>query len=162
MPRRTILPNDYQMDEDYRNNSLDCLGPPISVNAADLTHNSIQAVRSNLRKIYGGGTGIAPKPSPKKLAEHGYDGLLLPKVEFHPFLPAQPGWPGLILGLNDDLEQWKPNKGAEFRVIVKKEPHFLEYIGQYEMLRLDDIKGEEWKKQPTEVIPAPAVCTTRG
>ena len=162
MPRRAIRSNDYQMDEDDRINCLNCLRPLFHVNAADLTHNSIQATRSDLQRIYGGGPGIAPKLSAKNLAKHSYDSWLLPNVDFHPFLPARPGWPGLIFQLDDDLEEWKPDKGTEFRVIVKKEPHFLEYVGQYEMLRLGDVCGEQWKKQPTEVIPAPAVCTACG
>jgi hypothetical protein len=161
-PRRTIRPNDFQMDEDRRINSLDCLGPPFDVNVADLTHNSIQAAQSDLKAIYGGGPGIAPKISTEKLAKHGYDGWFLPNVEFHPFLPARPGWPGLILRLDDDLEGWEPDQGTEFRVVIRKEPHFLEYVGQYEMVRLGDIDGEEWRQQPTKVLSAPAVCTAGG
>ena len=56
-----------------------------------------------------------------------------------------------MLRLDDEVEEWRPDEGTEFRVVIKRKPHFLEYIGQYEMVRLDDITGDEWKKQPAKV-----------
>jgi hypothetical protein len=50
------------------------------------------------------------------------------------------------------LEEWCPEEGTEFRVVIKREPRFLEYVGQYEMVRLGDIAGDEWKRQPPKVI----------
>ena len=139
------------MDEDHLFNSLDCLGPPLRVNTAELTHSNTPATPTDLRMIYGGKFGLTPKISAEKLGKHGFDHWMVPKMDFHPFLPPQPGWPGLMLRLDDEVEEWRPDEGTEFRVVIKCEPHFLEYVGQYEMVRLDDITGDEWKKQPPKV-----------
>ena len=81
---------------------------------------------------------------------------MTPNMEVHPFLPARPGWPGLMLRSDDELEEWRPEEGTEFRVVIKREPQFLEYVGQYEMVRLGDITVDEWKEQPAKVFaPTP-------
>ena len=139
------------MDEDRLFNSLDCLGPPFHVNAADITHSNIPAAQTDLSIIYGGKLGLIPKISPERLAAHGFNHWMTPNMDFHPFLPPQPGWPGLMLRSDDELEEWLPEGGTEFRVVIKREPQFLEYVGQYEMVRLGDITGDEWKKQPPKV-----------
>lgn len=56
-----------------------------------------------------------------------------------------------MLRSDDELEEWRPEGGSEFRVVIKHELQLLEYIGQYEMVRLGDITGDEWKQQSTEV-----------
>lgn len=76
---------------------------------------------------------------------------MTPNMEFYPALPAKPGWPGLMLRLCNELEEWRPSEGNEFRVVIRKEQDFIEYVGQYEMVRLGDITGEEWKQQPAKV-----------
>ena len=155
-PRRAIRPIDFQMDDDRLFNSLDCLGPPFQVNMAEITHNDLPATQTDLRTIYGGKLGITPKITPELLANHGFDHWMTPNMDFHPFLPARPGWPGLILQLDDELEEWCPDEGTEFRVVIKREPRFVEYVGQYEMVRLGDITGDEWKRQSAKVIaPTP-------
>jgi hypothetical protein len=143
---------DFQMDKDRLFNSLDCLGPPFKVNMAEITHNDIPAMPADLRIIYGGKHSLTPKISSEKLASHGFDHWLTPNMDYHPFLPAQPGWPGLMLRSDDELEEWCPEEGTEFRVVIRREPRFLEYVGQYEMVRLGDITGDEWKRQPPKVI----------
>jgi len=153
-PRRSIRSNDFQMEKDRLFNSLDCLGPPFQVNMADITHNNIPAIPADLSIIYGGKLGFTPKIRPEKLATHGFDHFMTPNIEFHPFLPAKPGWPGLMLRSDDELEEWRPEEGKEFRVVIRREPRFLEYVGQYEMMRLGEITGDEWKQQPTKV-PTP-------
>jgi len=150
-PRRTIRPNDFQMEKYRLFNSLDCLGPPFQINMADITHNNTPAIQADLSVIYGGKLGLTPKIGPEKLATHGFDHWMTPNMEFHPFLPAKPGWPGLMLRSDDELEEWQPEGGTEFRVVIKREPRFLEYIGQYEMMRLGDITGDEWKQQTAKV-----------
>ena len=142
------------MDEDRWLNSLECLGPPFDVKEG-ITHNTLPATYADLRTNYGVGTGLTPKVSPDKLAKHGFQDWMIPNMDCHPFLPAQPGWPGLMLQVNDDLEEWEPEEGREFRVIIKKEPRFVEYVGQYEMLRLSDITGDEWRQQPVKVTIGP-------
>lgn len=139
------------MDEDRRLNSLDCLGPPFDIKKEEITHNTFPATYPDLRTIYGVGAGLTPKVSPDELAKHGFQDWMIPNMECHPFLPARPGWPGLLLQLNDDLEVWEPEGGREFRVVIRKEPRFVEYVGQYEMLRLSDITGDEWRQQPAKV-----------
>ena len=94
---------------------------------------------------------LTPKIAPEKLANHGFDNWMTPNMRFHPFLPARPGWPGLMLRSDDELEEWCPGEGTAFRVVVRREPHFIEYIGHYEMVRLGDITGDEWKRQPAKV-----------
>ena len=150
-PRRAIRTHDFQMDEDRRFASLDCLESPFPVRMQDITHNTIPAKPSDLNSIYGGKMSFTPKPSAEKLASHGFDHWMIPNMEFHPFLPPQPGWPGLMLRLDDELEEWQPEGGKAFRVVIKKEPNLLEYVGQYEMVRLSDIAEDEWKKQPAKV-----------
>jgi len=151
-PRRNIRPSDFQMDKDRLFNSLDCLGPPFEVNMAEITHNDIPGTQADLRTIYGGKLHLIPKITPEKLANHGFDHWMTPNPDFHPFLPAQPGWPGLMLRSDDELEEWCPDQGTEFRVVIRRETRFLEYVGQYEMVRLSDITGDEWKRQPPKVI----------
>lgn len=150
-PRRAIGPNDFQMDEDRLFGLLDTLGPLFKVNMAALTHRKTRGTHADLREIYGGKYSLTPKISEKKLKEHGFDHLMIAKSDNHPFLPPQPGWPGLMLRLDDDKDSYRPDGGTEFRVVVKLEPHFLEYVGQYVMVRLDDIRWLEWKKQPAKV-----------
>lgn len=145
------------MDKDRLFNSLDCLGPPFEVDMTKITHNDIPAMQVDLRNIYGGKLSLTPKISPEKLANHGFDHWFTPNSDFHPFLPARPGWPGLMLRSDDELEEWSPEGGTEFRVVIKRDPRFVEYVGQYEMVRLGDITGDEWKQQPVKVtVP---MCT---
>ena len=150
-PRRLIQPNDFQMDESRLFRSLNCLGHPFHVKMNKITHNVIPLTWRDISAIYGGKAGLVPKISSKKLETHGFDHWLTPNLEFHPFLPAQPGWPGLIFRLDEDIEEWRPKEGNEFRVVVRKEQHCYEYIGQYEMVRLDDITSDEWEQQLAEV-----------
>lgn len=140
------------MDKDRLFNSLDCMGPPFQIDMAKITHNDIPATQNDIRAIYGGKNSFTPKIKPEKLANHGFDHWMTPNPEFHPFLPARPGWPGLMLRLDDELEEWFPEAGTEFRVVIRRESRFLEYVGQYEMVRLGDITGDEWKRQPPKVI----------
>jgi hypothetical protein len=144
------------MDEDRLFSSLDCLGPPFHVNMGQLTHNSIPAAWPDLVAAYGGKMNLTPKISAKKLEVHGFNHWMTPNVDFYPSLPAKPGWPGFILRIDNNLEEWRPEEGNEFRVVVKKGSRFLEYIGQYEMVRLEDITADEWNQQPTKVRN---VCT---
>ena len=144
------------MEDDRLFNSLDCLGPPFQVNAAAITHNNSPATQSDLSVIYGGKLGLTPKIAPEKVAKHGFDHFMTPNMDFHPFLPPRPGWPGLMLRSDEDLEEWRPEGGAEFRVVIRRDPRFIEYVGQYEMVRLGDITGDEWKRQPAKVTHANA------
>lgn len=144
------------MDKDRLLNSLDCLGPPFHVDMANITHNNTPATQADLSTTYGGKLGFTPKISSEKLANHGFNHWMTPNMEVHPFLPARPGWPGLMLRSDDELEEWRPEEGTEFRVVIKREPQFLEYVGQYEMVRLGDITVDEWKEQPAKVFaPTP-------
>ena len=150
-PYRTIQPGDFHMDEDRLFNSLDCLGPPFHVDTSSITHTNTPATRTDLSAIYGGGHSLTPKISPRRLANHGFNHWMVPSAESHPYLPPRPGWPGLMLQSDEELEEWRPEKGTEFRVVVKRKFQSLEYIGQYEMVRLGDITGDEWKQQSAEV-----------
>jgi hypothetical protein len=118
---------------------------------ADITHNNTPAIHADLSIIYGGKLGLTPQISRDKLAIHGFNHWMTPNMEFHPFLPARPGWPGLMLRADDELEEWRPAGGSEFRVVIRREPQFLEYVGQYEMVWLSDITVDEWKQQPAKV-----------
>lgn len=139
------------MSKDRLFNSLDCLGSPFQVDMTQVTHSDISATQLDVRTIYGGKNGLTPKIASEKLVTHGFDHWMTPNIDFHPFLPARPGWPGLMLRPDDELEEWQPDEGTEFRVVVKREPRYLEYVGQYEMMRLGDITGDEWKQQPAKV-----------
>ena len=139
------------MDESRLFSTLNFLGHPFHVDMNKITHNVIPSTWRDISAIYGGTVGLAPKISSKKLETHGFDHWLTPNLEFHPFLPAQPGWPGLMLQLDDDTEEWRPKEGNEFRVVARKDLHYHEYIGQYEMVRLDDITRDEWEQQPAKV-----------
>jgi hypothetical protein len=35
-----------------------------------------------------------------------------------------------MLRSDDELEEWCPEEGMEFRVVIKREPRFPEYLGQ--------------------------------
>ena len=150
-PRRPLHQNDFQLDEDHLYNSLNCLSPPFHVNTGRISHNVLPATQGDLRTIYGGGPGITPRIAPERLVKHGFDGWMTPNMEYNPFLPARPGWPGLLLRLDDELEEWKPTDGTSFRLVIRKEPQFVEYLGQYEVVRLGDITGVEWNRQPVKV-----------
>lgn len=140
------------MDEGRRSSFLDRVGPPFHINTAKITHNTTPAMELDLRANYGIGCGIIPTVIAKEHAKQKFGGWMVPNMNFHPFLPPQPGWPGLMLRLGGRLEEWTPDEGTEFRVVVKKEPCFVEYLGQYEMVRLSDITGDEWKRQPAKVV----------
>jgi hypothetical protein len=139
------------MDKDRLFNSLDFLGPPFQVSMSEITHSGILAVLAGLRYCVWG----KAQPRAKdfgKLANHGFDHWLTPNIDRRPFLPMQPGWLRLMLRSDDELEEWCPDEGTEFQVVIKRELRFLEYVGQYEMMRLCDITRDEWKRQPPKVI----------
>jgi hypothetical protein len=145
------------MDEDQRFNNLDSLGRLFFVDTAKITHNTCPAELSDFRSIYGVGSGLIPErfPHPKHKVphpEHNFVGWMIPQIEIHPFLPLQPGWPGLLLQIDNQVEAWTPEEGAEFRVVTEKVPQFVEYLGQYEMIRLGDLTGDDWKRQPAKVV----------
>lgn len=119
---------------------------------AKITHNVLPATQRDLSAIYGGKPGLTPKIRPERLEDHSFDHWMIPNLDFHPFLPPRPGWPGLILRLNDGFEEWCPEEGTDFRVVIKREPRSMEYVGQYQMVRLNDVTPDEWKSQPPEVI----------
>jgi len=150
--RRDIHFTDFHMDEDSLFDGLNCLGPPFQVNMAKITHNKILAVRTNLRTIYGGNLGLTPKIAPERLIAHTFNHWMILNMDFQPFLPAKLGWPGLILQLDNKHRELCPEGGTEFRVVIKHEPWFLEYVGQYKMVRLKNITTDQWKQQPPEVI----------
>lgn len=139
------------MDEDRLFGSLDCLGPPFHVNMEEITHNTIPATWADVVAVYGGKLGLLPKISADKLRVHGFDHWLTPNIEYYPSLPARPGWPGIMLRLGDGAEEWRPEKGTEFRVVTRKAEKYFEYLGQYEMINLGDITGDEWKEQSAKV-----------
>jgi hypothetical protein len=153
------------MDSDRLLETIEILGPPFQVDVTEITHNSIPATQNDIRHIYGGKSNLTPKISPEKLAKHGFDHWMTPNIDYHPFLPARPGWPGLMLQPGEEAERWHPEArdGTEFRVVIKREPRFMEYVGQYEMVRLDDVTRDEWKQQPpkvTMVVHAVSVSNT--
>ena len=128
------------MDKDHLFSLLDTLGPLFKVNMAALTHRKTWGTHTDLLEIYGRKFGLTPKISKKKLKEHGFDHWMIPKSDNHPFLLPQPGWPGLILRLDNDKDSYLPDGGTEFQVVLKLKPHFLEYVSQYVMVRLNNIK----------------------
>ena len=150
-PRRPLQPNDFQMDENRLFGGLDCLGPPFHVKMEEITHTTMPAMWSDLSGTYGGQLGLTPKISSQKLKVHGFDHWMTPNLEFYPCLPAQPGWPGFMLRMGNEFEEWRPEGGTDFRVVIPKDSRFIEYIGQYEMVRLGDITGDEWRRQPAKV-----------
>lgn len=143
------------MDENRLFGHIDSLGPPFHVKMEEITHNAIRASWDDLGKIYGCKLGLTRKISHEKLEVHGFNHWMTPSITNNPFLPAKPGWPGLMLRLGDELEEWRPDGGVEFRVVTGKEPDFLEYVGQYEMVRLDDITGDECQRQLAKVTVLP-------
>lgn len=97
------------MDTDRLFNSIDRLGPPFHVDTLKITHNDTPATQPDLSAIYGvEDFSLTPKIAPKNLAEHGLNHWMVPNIDLHPYLPPQPGWPGLMLRLDDKLEEWQP------------------------------------------------------
>ena len=139
------------MDDDYLFNTLDILGPPFRVNMTDLTNTNNTGTQTDLRAIYGGTSGLTPTIAPQRLTKHGFNHWMVPGADTHPFLPPRPGWPGLMLRLDDGAEYWRPEEGTQFRVVIKCGGPSLEYVGQYEMVRLGDIARDRWEQQPAEV-----------
>jgi len=143
------------MDEDRLFNSIDCLGAPYDVDTSKITHTDIPVTQADLDAICCGSSGsITPKITCKILTKDRFDYWVVPSTESHSYLPPQPGWPGLMLRLDGDLEQWRPEEGRKYQVVIKCEAQSLKYVGQYEMIRLDDVPGDEWKEQSTEVFMA--------
>lgn len=140
------------MEEEILHTRLNVLGPPLPVDFSTLTHNQVPAGRMDISVLYGGKSGqLFPKMSDPKFNNHGFDNWMIPNVQYHPFLPPLPGWPGLILR-SKGVSDWKPEAGGGFRVVAKREPNFFEYVGQYEMVNLGTVSAEEWKIQPRKVL----------
>jgi len=142
------------MGEDRLFNSLDSLGPPFQIDTSNVTHSNIPATMKKIRTLYGVSGSLTPKVGPKSLAMHGFNHWMVPKVDTHPYLPPKPGFPGIILQSDEGLEAWRPEDGTAFRVVVRREAGLFEYIGQYEMLRLGDVREDEWKEPSAEVRPS--------
>ena len=51
-----------------------------------------------------------------------------------------------------EVDDWKPDPDGGFRIIIRRERDFFEYVGQYEMVNLGNLSTEEWKAQPTTVF----------
>ena len=85
---------------------LNCLGQPFHVNMKAITHNAIPAMWSKLGTIYGGKLDLTPKMSSAKLKLHSFNHWMTPNTEYHPFIPVWPGWPGLMLQLDNRNEEW--------------------------------------------------------
>jgi len=139
------------MKEELLYARLNTLGTPLQVDLTTLTHNRVPVGRTDISILYGGKSGqIFPSISNQRLQDHGFDNWMIPNVQYHPFLPPFPGWPGLMIR-SKGIGDWQSEVDGGFRVIIKREPNFFEYVGQYEMINLGKVSGEEWKSQPTTV-----------
>ena len=136
---------------------LNKLGKEFTVDLSALTHNQLPADRVDISILYGGKSGqLFPRISDPRLVSHGFDHWMIPNSQYHPFLPPSPGWPGLMLR-SKGVDDWKPKVDGGFRVIIKREPSFFEYVGQYEMINLGNVSVEEWKAQPAMVFGTPRI-----
>lgn len=131
---------------------MDQLGPPLDVDRGRLTHINFVVTRRNISEIYGGGP-VASFPKIGKSATHPYRNFLHGNFDQNPFLPPEPGWPGLFFRL-DEKNEHRDAEGEPivYRTFARHVDRRCVYLGQYTFTKLQDISKQEWRELPEKVL----------
>jgi hypothetical protein len=136
---------------------LDQLGQPLDVDRSRITHDQFIITRTDIASIYGGeSVSSFPKISSKRQAEHTYRNFLHGNFQHNPFMPPEPGWPGLFFRL-DELNDHQDVEGnlIVYRAFARHADSRCVYLGQYTFTKLEGISGREWRELPEKVLHTP-------
>ena len=108
----------------------------------------------DISAIYGGETvSLFPKIRKSARATHPYRNFLHGSFDHNPFMPPEPGWPGLFFRL-DDKNDHRDTEGNPiiYRTLARHADKRCVYVGQYTLTRLEDISKQEWRELPEKVL----------
>ena len=93
-----------------------------------------------------------PKIRKSALATHPYRNFLHGNFEHNPFMPPEPGWPGLFLRLEESTDRCDAEGNPiAYRTFVRQADKRCIYYGQYTLTKLQDISKQEWHEFPEKV-----------
>lgn len=139
------------------------LGPVFTINnsAINPEQRSVCVTRAFISDVYGGSPqGMLPPISEKYVRKHKMNDFMFPDLVHNPYLPIQPGHPGMMFRLPDELDKdrgWEDTtEGKERRtdvqrVFVKLAQNEWVYVGQYAMSRMQNLGIAEWRAQGPKV-----------
>lgn len=107
----------------------------------------------DITNIYGGeNISSFPRIGKKGKGKHPYRNFLHGNFDHNPFLPPEPGWPGLFFRL-DEINDHKDVDGNPivYRTFARHSDRRCVYLGQYTLSKLEDISKEEWRNLPDKV-----------
>jgi hypothetical protein len=132
---------------------LDQLGLPFDVDRTRITHDELLITRMDIATIYGG-ESVSSFPKIRKEAQerHPYRNFLHGNFDHNPFMPPEPGWPGLYFRL-DEVHDHKDPEGnpIEYRTFARHVDKRCVYLGQYTFSKLESISKQEWRELPDKV-----------
>ena len=144
----------YGEKRELLHSRLDQLGPPFDVDRGRLTHINLVVTRKNISAIYGGGSVPSFPSIGESARKHPYRNFLHGNFDQNPFLPPEPGWPGLFFRLDEKNDHRNPEGDPiVYRTFARHADRRCVYLGQYTFTKLQDITKQEWHKLPEKVPP---------
>lgn len=153
MPHKDAKVESYGADRTLLRNRLDQLGPPLSVDRSRLTHDSSIITRMDISAIFGGNpVSSFPRMSREAQAQHPYRNFLHGNFDHNPFMPPEPGWPGLFFRLDENTDHCDPDGNPTvYRTFARHADKRCIYLGQYTFTKLEGISKQEWRDLPGKV-----------
>ena len=120
-----------------------------------LTHNKLVITRMDISAIYGGNSVASfPDLGGEARVTHPYRNFLHGNFDHNPFMPPEPGWPGLFFRLDEKNDHRDPEgKPIVYRTFARHANKRCTYLGQYTFTKLEDISTQEWRELPEKVPP---------
>ena len=118
-----------------------------------ITHDRFVITRADITSIYGGeNVSSFPRIGKEARARHPYRDFLHGNFVHNPFLPPEPGWPGLFFRLDEKFEHRDVDGDPiVYRTFARHADRRCVYLGQYILTRLEDISKQEWRDLPDKV-----------
>lgn len=102
--------------------------------------------REFLSETYGGSLqDTFPSISKANLDRHGYDNFMFLTLDYNPYAPQRPGYPGLFFTARMLLREQAQ------RAFVRLQSGVWLYIGQYIFIEAPTLTQDEWKTQTRKV-----------
>lgn len=152
-PHRDAKIESYGENSKLLHGRLDRLGPPLDVDRSRITHDQLRITRMDIAGIYGGNSVCSfPTISKGAQAKHQYRNFLHGNFDHNPFLPPEPGWPGLYFRLDEKTEHRTPEGNPiVYRTFARHADKRCVYLGQYTFVKLEDISKQEWRELSDKV-----------
>src|ERR1700722_3506977 len=98
--------------------------------------------------IHFGGNSIQAFPPIKQsfIDRHGHGSYMYLNLDWHPYAPLVPGYPGLYFGSRPKNRVW-----LDYRLVIRQEARKWLYLGQYDVSPTLSLTKEEWRDTPDKV-----------